>query len=514
MRNIVIVGGGTAGWMAAAALSKFCAPEQYSITLVESEAIGTVGVGEATIPHLRFFNEKLGINENEFMRVTQATYKLGIEFVNWGKLGDAYIHPFGDFGLPLNDVEFYHYWLMANISKPQRPLFDYSLAVRAAHNGRFAHPRETANPLTGTYSYAFHIDASLYAKYLMGFCVERGVNRIEGKIQQVLRDPTTGNITALCLEDGSQLNGDLFIDCSGFRSLLLGDALGVPFEDWRKWLPCDRAIAVPTVSEGQPRPYTRAVAHAAGWQWQIPLRHRDGNGHVYASEFMSQEDAQAILLANLKGEPLAKFNRLKFVAGRRSQTWSHNCVAVGLSSGFLEPLESTSIYLIQLAIMKLVELLPAVDDYTASRAEFNRQLSHEYERVRDFLILHYHVTEREDSAFWRYCKHMEVPSSLADRIALFKEIGNLDAYHQGLFLSPSWVAVMIGQGCLPQLNNVKLEGLGMPGLEVAMSKMQAEVERIALQMPSHQQALGKVADTEAGDWQWPAAAMSLYGVFS
>ena len=513
-KKIVIVGGGTAGWMSAAALAKFFPNQKIEVQLIESEAIGTVGVGEATIPHLRYFNQKLGFNEHEFMQRCQATYKLGIEFVNWGKLGDAYIHPFGDFGEKIHGTHFYRFWLDAKQRNPELSLFDYSLAVAAAKKNKFEYPAATQNPLSSSYSYAFHLDASLYAKFLTEFSQAQGVERKEGKIEQVLRCATTGNITALVLNSGETIAGDFFIDCSGFRSLLLGDALGVGYDNWSHWLPCDRAIAVPTENVGETRPYSRATAHPAGWQWNIPLRHRTGNGHVYASHFMDEDTAVQLFNDNLSGNKLANFNFIKFTPGRRQLSWSHNCLAIGLASGFLEPLESTSIYLIQLAIMKLIEFFPSSENYAPNRDEFNRQLALEYERIRDFLILHYHATERDDSDFWRYCRTMSVPESLTDRMNLFFETGHIDYYHQGLFLLPSWVAVLIGQGKMPAHHNLGLKTYSPAAIDATLAKVKSQVDYFSTGMRAHGDVL--LANSAASDQpeMWPVAAMSLYGVFS
>lgn len=509
-QKIVILGGGTAGWMTAAALAHILSDQVKSITLIESEQIGTVGVGEATIPHLRYFNQRLNIDEHEFMRRTSATYKMGIEFINWGKKGDSYIHPFGDFGAAADGIPFYHYWLKAKTHQHPHPLFDYSFPVVAARQKRFDYPSSDPASLLSTYSYAFHIDASQYAVFLREFC-GTAVKRVEGKVKQVEQHHTSGDISCIHLEDGQIIEGDFFIDCSGFRALLIEQTLHSGFENWSQWLPCDRALAVPTEKVDEPLPYTKAIAQNAGWQWHIPLQHRTGNGHVFASAFMSKEDAHKVLVNNLDAPMLADVNSLQFTAGRRQCGWVNNCVAIGLSSGFLEPLESTSIYLIQASIMKLVELFPSRAQYASQRDEFNRQLQVEYERIRDFLILHYHATERQDTEFWRYCKHMVPPTSLQEKMQAFKECAYVERYDNGLFLVPSWVAVYIGQGIIPARHHAALEHLSSEELELGLTHLRRDIVSAVTQLPMHADAITKHAAERA---PWPAAALSLYGVFS
>lgn len=513
--RILIVGGGTAGWMCAAALSRRFAAANLQITLVESEQIGTVGVGEATIPHLRYFNERLGFRETEFLQATNATYKLGIEFINWGQIGEAYIHPFGVFGKEFRDVDFHHLWTRYKHEHPDDSLFDYSISVLAASKGKFAYPSGNKNDLLSEYSYAFHIDASRYASFLRGHAEKWGVKRVEGKITRVNQHPDSGNITKLTLDNGIELEADFFIDCSGFQSLLLSKTLKTDFIDWSHWLPCDRAIAVPTHSDGPLLPYTKSIAHAAGWQWRIPLQHRTGNGHVYSSNYMSDDEALAILRNNLPGEELAEPRQLKFTAGRRQHTWVKNCLAVGLSSGFLEPLESTSIYLIQAAIMKLVEFFPRTGDNEIRREEFNRQMNMEYERIKDFLILHYHATRRNDSPFWNYCRTMEIPESLSTSMDMFRKAGYIKPYKHGLFMVPSWVAVMIGQGIIPQSWHPSVNEWDSEKLHFNMQQLKQVMNAAVDQLPDHLDALQRHCATAHSDAEpWPKAAMSLYSVFS
>ena len=446
---MVIVGGGTAGWMAAAGIASMLGKTGLQITLIESEAIGIVGVGEATLPHIRFFNETIGINEAEFMAATSATFKLGIEFVNWGKVGDSYIHPFGEYGLPNAGVGFHHYWRKMANKADTGPIDLYSLPIMACRNAKFEPPSDNPKSVSSTYRYAYQFDALKYAPFLRKHAEARGVERLEGKVVDVTLQSDTGAVEAVVMESGAAIEGDLFIDCTGFFGLLIEKALQAGYEEWTKWLPCDRAVAVPCESSGPLLPYTRATADKAGWRWRIPLQHRTGNGHVYASGFTTDEAAQDALIENLDGDMLAEPRVLKFVAGKRKKYWHKNCVAIGLSGGFLEPLESTSIYLIQEGITKLIEHFPQDMDFETDAAEYNRLIDLEYERVRDFLILHYHATNRDDSDFWNYVRTMEIPASLAEKIELFKTRGRIMKYDHGLFLEPSWVAVFLGQGVMP-----------------------------------------------------------------
>ncbi|MCA0899167.1 tryptophan halogenase family protein [Microbulbifer agarilyticus] len=510
MKKIIILGGGTAGWMAAAAMARFVLPRGIEITLVESDQIGTVGVGEATLPHLRSFNELLGIDENVFVRETQATYKLGIEFANWARQGDSYIHPFGEYGRDLNGIPFHHLWLKARADNNAEALDNYSLPVIAALKNRFEFPSEDLRSILATYSYAFHIDAGLYARYLRKFACELGVNRIEGKVDRV-EHHADGDIAALHLENGQSLAGDFFVDCSGFRSLLIGEQLDSPFIDWSHWLPCDSAIAVPSEAPaGELRPYTRAEAHTAGWRWQIPLQHRMGNGIVYAQRYMQDDEAQNLLMQGLPGATTNEPRQLRFQAGRRQESWRKNCLAVGLSSGFLEPLESTSIYLIQIAITKFIGLLPAnhVASQRPQRNEFNRQMALEYERIRDFLILHYCATERDDSPFWRYCREMELPESLQNKMALYRESGHIADYKNGLFLEPSWLAVYQGQRITPRQYSPRADAIKSDELAALLKNYTELVRRATSDMPLH----SDVVDRQCGPrpTRVPSTSMSLY----
>jgi tryptophan halogenase len=445
LSKVVIVGGGTAGWMTAAALSQVLKPP-YSIHLVESDEIGIVGVGEATIPMIRRFNNLVGIDEQEFMRETQGTFKLGIEFVNWGRLGDRYMHGFGRIGQDLWPVGFEQYWLRMRAKGMAEPLEAYSITRMASKANKFMPPSsEVPDSPLNDIAYAYHFDAGLYARYLRRLCEARGVVRVEGKIVEVGQEEGSGHVRSLKLANGKQVEGELFIDCSGMRGVLIEQTLETGFEDWTHWLPCDRALAVPCESVSPLLPFTRSTAHSAGWQWRIPLQHRIGNGHVYSSRYLSDDEATATLLAHLDGRPMAEPRLIKFTTGMRKAAWSKNVVAVGLSSGFLEPLESTSIHLIQAAISKLIEFFPHKGFDPVDVAEFNRQNRFHYERIRDFIILHYHLNQREDSAFWRDCAQMSIPETLQHKLNLYKASGRLLRVDNELFTEVGWLQVMEGQ---------------------------------------------------------------------
>jgi len=447
IRKVVIVGGGTAGWMAAAAMSRIIGGMPgLSIELVESEQIGTVGVGEATIPQLVLFNQLLGIDEDEFIKATHGTYKLGIEFRDWVRIGHRYIHPFGFYGPDMKGIEFYHYWLKGRGLGDATPLDAYSISAMAALSTKMMRPRpDLPNSPVSKIAYAFQFDASLYARFLRTRAEAWGVVRTEGRIVEVAQDAESGFIEAVLLEDGRRIEGDLFIDCSGFRGLLIEQTLRSGFEDWSKWLPNDRAIAIPTESSGDETPLTRATARPAGWQWRIPLQHRVGNGHVYSSAHMSDEDALDLLLANLDGAPLADPNRLRFKAGYRRQVWVKNVVALGLAGGFLEPLESTSIHLVQSGIARLMTLFPSRRWNDAEIRRYNERTIREYEDIRDFLVLHYLATQRDDTPYWDYCRNIDPPPGLAEKLEMFRSNGRVFREHEELFTETSWQAVLIGQ---------------------------------------------------------------------
>jgi tryptophan halogenase len=453
VKNIVIVGGGTAGWMTAAALSKLLGSGQ-SIRLIESDDIGIIGVGEATIPHLHEFNLALGIDEDEFVKATQGSFKLGIEFVNWGSLGSRYIHGFGKVGNATDGLPFYHFWLRMQRLNKAKSLEAYSINTQAPKDFKFMRPRaDMAGSPLADIAYAFHFDAGLYAKFLRAFAEKRGAVRTEGKVKNVTLRSEDGYIQSVTMESGETIEGDLFIDCSGMRALLIEQTLNAGFENWSHWLPCDRAVAMPCASAGELLPMTRSTAHTAGWQWRIPLQHRTGNGHVYSSAYMSEQEATDLLVQNLDGKPLADPRPLKFVTGRRNNFWVKNCVAIGLSSGFLEPLESTSIHLIHTAISRLINFFPRMGFDAADIAEYNRLTVWEYEKIRDFLILHYKQTERTDSDFWNYCRTMSVPESLKNKMDLFASNGRIYRDGQELFAEVSWLQVMVGQHLMPKAHH-------------------------------------------------------------
>jgi len=483
--KVVVLGGGTAGWMSAAALQRLLGG-LVEVTLVESEDIGIVGVGEATLPHIRGFVERLGIDEAAFMKATHATYKLGIDFRDFGRIGESYIHPFGSFGEEVAGVGFHHYWLDLARQGRAEPLGRYSLAVEAALANRFKPPAEDAS-LASTYGYAYQFDATLFGPFMRDFGIGIGVERIEGKVIEVRRNPASGDVTALALEGGREIVGDLFVDCSGFRSIMLGQALGEEWEDWSPWLPCDRAAAMPCAHITEEiEPYTRATALAAGWQWRIPLQHRIGNGYVFSSAFISEDEACSALVGNVEGEKLADPRVLRFRAGRRKRSWSHNVIAVGLASGFLEPLESTSIYLTQMAITYLIELFPqdgAID--SRDRDEFNRLVDMEYDRVRDFLILHYHATTRDDSEFWNHVRTMQVPDTLAGKMALWRDTARVEKYGEGLFYDASWIAVYVGQGFLPRKHDPRTALPDPARVQRALDALRQAIGAEVAAMPGH-----------------------------
>jgi tryptophan 7-halogenase len=493
--NIVIVGGGTAGWMTAAAFASVLGPRKCRIRLIESSEIGIVGVGEATLPHIRYFNKRIGIDERELMAKTQATFKLGIEFVDWARLGDSYIHPFGAYGSRMAGVPFHHYWLRQRSAGDPTALEDYSLPIVASRMNKFSLPSDDPTAVQSTFGYAFQFDASLYAAYLRGFSEARGVQRTDGKIVDVTLRGTDGWIESVKLEDGTTVTGDLFIDCSGFRGLLIEQALKTGYDEWTKWLPCDRAAAVPCENAGPLTPYTRATAREAGWQWRIPLQHRTGNGYVYSSGFIGDDEVVSKLLSRLDGKALADPRILRFTAGRRRKTWNRNCVAIGLAGGFLEPLESTSIYLIQIAITTLLDYLtdaPAAagEPYDPRTVDaFNRWIEMEYDRVRDFLILHYHATERDDAPIWNYCRTMDVPDSLKHKMELFRRRGRVVTYKDGLFLEPSWLAVYFGQRVVPQGYDPLADAVDATALERKMRQVREQIQAAAVRMPAHEEFL-------------------------
>jgi tryptophan halogenase len=505
IQRIVIVGGGTAGWMAAALLSKLLG-RGVAIRLVESEEIGTVGVGEATIPQIRHFNATLGLDEDEFVRMTQGSFKLGIEFVNWTRLGHRYIHTFGTTGgRDLGLVQFYQYWLKLHLAGEIGPdIGEYTFNAIASRKNRFMRSANVQNSPLSNVAYAFHFDAGLYARYLRGKSEERGVVRTEGKVREVVQNVESGFIDAVVMESGERIDGDLFIDCSGFRGLLIEQTLKTGYEDWSRWLPCNRALAVPCRGTPDITPYTRSTARSAGWQWRIPLQHRTGNGYVYCSDHISDDEAAATLMANLDGEALAEPRPLRFVTGKRRKFWNRNVVAVGLASGFMEPLESTSIHFIQSSLAKLVAFFPDKRFEPVRIDEYNRQVQFEFERARDFLVLHYKATERNDSPFWDDCREMPVPDALAEKMALFRDTGLAFREHEELFTEVSWMQVMIGQNIMPRSYHPLVDALSLDEIRQMVAGTRGVLERSAEVMPLHKDFIARFCRADPVEFAAPA----------
>ncbi|MFV3130353.1 tryptophan halogenase family protein [Niveispirillum sp. KHB5.9] len=490
IRNVVIVGGGTAGWMAAAALSRLAGNGVTRVTLVESDEIATVGVGEATIPPIRQFNALLGLDENDFIAHTQGSIKLGIVFDGWTRPDHRYQHPFGSFGFDMEAVKFHQFWLKLHSQGLASGIDDYNLCATMVNKEKFTRPVPDPSSVLSQITYAFHFDAGLYAAYLRRYAEARGVTRIEGKVAQVPLDPESGFIQSVVLESGKRIEGDLFIDCSGFRGLLIEGALQTGYEDWTHWLPCDRALAVPSANVTPPKPYTRAMARPAGWQWRIPLQHRTGNGHVYCSQFTTDEQAADILMSNLEGPALADPKPLRFTTGRRRKMWNRNCVALGLASGFLEPLESTSIHLIQAGISKLLALFPDRSFNPVNEEAFNRLSQMQFEQVRDFIILHYKANGRPEP-FWQRAASMSVPDSLRHKMELFRACGRLFRHEDDLFAESSWIAVLLGQGVTPERWDPLADTID-PGLvRHNLDRLRTVFTRAADAMPSHGEFLAR-----------------------
>jgi tryptophan halogenase len=488
IEHVVIVGGGTAGWMAAAALAKSLGTERRRITLVESEEIGTVGVGESTIPPIQLYNRLLGIDEDEFVRETNATFKLGIEFVDWRRIGHSYFHNFGLLGADLKTgITFNHYWLRSLKAGGDPDQLKFSVEAQAARLGKFGRTEPSQTGLQPNVNYAFQFDAATYAAYLRRYSERRGVIRKEGKVVNVRQESETGYIEAVELADGSTVAGDFFIDCTGFRGLLIEGVYEAGYEDWSHWLPNDRAAAVPAEAMRNPTPFTLAKALEAGWQWRIPLQHRTGNGYVFCSEYVSDDEAAAQLLSSLEGRALADPKVLRFQAGRRKKSWVKNCVALGLSSGFLEPLESTSIHLIQVAVVKLLDYFPDRHPDEILIDRFNEEMQFQYESIRDFIIAHYKVTERDDTAFWQYCKNMSIPSTLADKIELFATRGEVKPRPSDLFSEVSWFAILYGQGIVPSAYHPVADTMSEDDLDLTLARIRSAIKKRVDELPSHGQ---------------------------
>ncbi|MBI1682757.1 tryptophan halogenase family protein [Caulobacter hibisci] len=483
--DIVIVGGGTAGWMVGTALVSGLRPNQARVRLVESDDIATVGVGEATIPAMRDYNRFVGIDEVEMLRATNGTFKLGIEFLDWGFQGSNYHHPFGVHGQAMGGAAFHQQWNRARLAGHDFDIEEFSYAIAASRADRFEFPNPDPSLIESSYSYAYHFDASLYAKFLRKVAEGRGLKRTEGKVVAVNRDGLSGDVASITLASGEVVKGDFFVDCTGFRGLLIGQTLESPFEDWSHWLPCDRAWAVPCARGGRLTPFTRSTAREAGWIWRIPLQHRSGNGYVYSSAHISDDEAAAVLMGQLDGEALDEPRQIRFKAGRRTASWTRNVMAAGLASGFLEPLESTSIYLVQAAVMNLLKLFPGKRVEPALVDEFNRRIDREYDRVRDFLILHYHANTRTDAPLWKQCREMEIPDSLKQKLELFRRRGHAPSHRDGLFSLHSWTSLLLGQGVTPEGYDRLADNVPLSQALAEMERQRAAITRRVPLMPSH-----------------------------
>ena len=493
IKKVVIAGGGTSGWVTAAALSQHLGTS-LDITLIESEEIGTVGVGESTVPPIRTFNKLMGIDEQEFLRETAGAFKLAIWFENWAQKGERYIHPFGTNGQPTWLCDFQHYWLRGLDLGLTQGLGDYCVEWVAAEQGKFATSPESK------INYAYHIDAALYAKFLRKRAEAKGVKRIEGKINSVKQNHTTGFIESVTLNSGEVIEGDLFVDCTGFRGLLIEQTLHTGFEDWSHWLPCDTAVAVQTENTGPIKPYTSAIAHEAGWRWKIPLQHRTGNGWVFCSRYMSEDEASSKLLAAVDGKPTRDPWTVKIRTGRRRKAWNKNCVAIGLAAGFVEPLESTSIHMIMMGVVRLMQLFPYQGIEQSFVDKFNKESRMEIEDIRDFIVLHYNTTKRDDTAFWRYCKNMEIPDSLKSRLELFKTGGH--AYQNGaeLFRVDSWSHVMLGQGLMPKNYHPSANNMPSDKLVSYLNNFRQTVKTTVAGLPSHQEFIDTYCPANRDVW--------------
>ena len=492
--HIAVIGGGSAGWMAAATLANTLQGD-CRITLVESEAIGTVGVGEATIPPIKAFNQRLGIAENDFVRETQGSFKLGIRFVDWAREGHRYFHPFGPYGADFDPVPLHHYWLREQQNGDRSSLDDYSMAWAASAGNRFDRPTRDPRLVQSTYDYAYHFDAGLYAAYLRRYAEQRGVVRVEGRVETVSQDAESGRVTSVTLDNGSVVDAEFYLDCTGFRGLLIEGTLETGYEDWTHWLPCDRAVAVQCTHGGDFTPYTRSTALAAGWQWRIPLQHRIGNGYVHCSRHISEDEATATLLDNLDGEAIAEPRVLRFRTGRRKRFWNGNVVAIGLAAGFMEPLESTSLHLIQTGITRFMALFPDRHIDPLAVEEYNRLTTLEYETIRDFLILHYCATERDDSPLWRECRAMPIPETLRYKIDHFRSYGRIVSTGIELFQNPSWLAVFVGQFVTPKRYDPLVDQRPRVEARQKLEGLRRVMREAAQAMPTHREYIHKHCQT-------------------
>jgi len=489
--HYAIIGGGSAGWMMAASLSRALGGKG-NITLVESEAIGTVGVGEATIPPIKQFNQSLGITEAEFVRATSGSFKLGIQFNNWARQGDSYFHPFGTYGVDFDPVAIHQHWLAANDAGNTQGFDEYSMAWALAKRGKFSHPSDDPRLIQSSFDYAYHFDTGLYAKFLRRLAERQGVKRIEGKVIDVKLDTQSGAVSHVTMKDGKNISADIFIDATGFRALLIGQAMGIDYQDWSHWLPCDRAVTIGSKADELPLSYTRATACDAGWQWRIPLQQRTGNGYVYCSAYCDDETAEKTLLNNIDTPVQGTPRRLRFTTGMRDKFWHKNVISLGLSAGFMEPLESTSLHLIQTAIRRFIALLPDSKPDPILADEFNRITTQEYETIRDFLILHYKATQRDDSPLWQYCKSMDIPDSLETKMAHWQRDGRLISDGIELFANPSWQAVYIGQRVMPRLRDTLLLQRGLSSGAQNLEHLRQVMAQTAETCPSHSDFIAKI----------------------
>jgi len=491
IEHLVILGGGTAGWMAAAAISKVFNNSPMRITVIESSTIGTVGVGEATIPGIINFNKALSIDEREFLKFTQGTFKLGIEFVDWSEPGSAYMHPFGRYGTSVGSVPFYHHWQKLNNLKLALALPAYSLNIQASYQNKFTPPVNIPNSPLREIDYAYHFDAGLYAKFLKHFSEKFGVKHLDAEVTGVVRNPDNGYIQSLVLDGGEKIEGDFFIDCTGFRGVLIEQALHSGYDDWSHLLPCNSAVAVPSPKLDQLPPYTRATAQKVGWQWRIPLQHRTGNGYVYSTHFMDDEQARDLLIANLNGEVLAEPRIVRFTTGVRRKHWNKNCVALGLSAGFLEPLESTSIHLIYEAISNFLDMFPSKIVQPELINKYNQLQMRSFTNVRDLLIFHYWSTKRTDSEFWNYCRSLDIPERLRNKIDLYKNAGRILREDNELFGDVSWLSVFLGQGIATSQYNSIADALPVSELKERMAEIHQVIQNACKAMPSHADFINK-----------------------
>ena len=497
IKSIVIVGGGTAGWMTATALAKVFRKATCSIRLVDLDGTGTASLDEATIPAIRDFHRRFGIDEREFMRATNATFRLGTKFEDWRAIGDSYMHTSGKFGQAIDGVGFQHYWLRQQKTDDATPIEEFALSCVAAKKGRFQRPVDDPRSVYSTYAYAFHLDADLYVDFLRDTAKKLGVQHIDDEVVDVHLGGEDGFINSVELRSGELVAGELFVDCSGSQGLLIGGALRIGYEDWRSWLPFDSALLVPTASAGDPLPYTHAKADYAGWQWRIPLQHRVGNGHIYSSAYISDDAAADALLGGIEGKPLSDPERFRFKPGKRLKMWYRNCVAIGSSGGFLGPLESTGVFLIHAAIAKLIEYFPDAEVPAANTSAYNRELDTLYEGVRDFIILHYKATQRDDSKFWDYCREMSVPDELALRMQLFASRGVVPHRRGDLFNESNWLAVFLGQGIIPENYDPRADRMQEEQVLRQLKSMREHISKAADAMPSHRQAIMNYRDAGA-----------------